>query len=64
MHCQESPLRNLKEERKASKIQKPIAVFSENSLALLLVTHGCQAVETPNLMAPKPPLLSMLEACD
>ena len=57
-------LRNLKEERKESKIQKPIAVFSENSLALLLVTRGCQAIETPHLMAPKPLLLSMLEACD
>jgi len=51
-----------KKEMKGEK--RPIAVFSENSLVLLLIIDCFHAMETPQPMVPRLPLLSMLEACD
>lgn len=44
------------EKKKETKGKKqPVAVFSENSLSLLLIIDCCPAMETPQPMVPKPP---------
>lgn len=58
-----SPLEIEKKKEMKGKKQ-PVAVFSENSLTLLLIIDCCRAMETPHPMVPRPPLLSMLEARD